>query len=178
MLSEGSHSHFEGYTGGKKYYTGGAATAKDCFGQHTLVINCPWHPEQLLQSQQSFVNATSVEEGRTQCFVARGGGISKGICGTADFCFKQKQSVLISNVFVTPRARGQGLAKRLIQAIEEEARDQGANRLVLEVYTSNTPAYTLYQRNDFTTNGIHAVLAQISKFTGFPFLVEMEKSLT
>lgn len=132
---------------------------------------------QLLLSQQKFINATSVEEGRTECFVVRGNGQNKAICGTADISFKQKQTVLISNVFVSPESRGQGLAKLMLDAIENEALARGANRLVLEVYTSNIPAFTLYQRYSFSTNGVHAVLAQISKVTGFPFLVEMEKRL-
>lgn len=131
---------------------------------------------QLLESQQRFVNATSVEEGRTTCLVARRG---RQIYGTADFTVtdNRRQEATISNVFVTPEARGQGIAKTLLQAIEDQAVDQGVDRLVLQVYTSNTPAYTLYRRNEFKTNGIHKVMAQIAELTGFSFLVEMEKDI-
>ena len=133
--------------------------------------------DKLLESQQSFVNATSVVQGRTECFVVRNSD-DNTICGTADIKFQpSSQSVTISNVFVTPESRGQGLAKLMLEAIEEEALARGANRLTLQVYTNNVPAYTLYQRSSFTTNGVHDGLAKLSKFTGFPLFVDMEKSL-
>lgn len=132
---------------------------------------------QLLDSQQRFVNGTAVAEGRATCLVAR--GRNEVILGTADISKTDpiQRKVRITNVFVTPEARGQGIAKQLLQAIEDEAIAQGATKLYLQVYTNNKPAYTLYQRNDFNTYGIHRILAQISMLTEFPFLVEMEKDL-
>ena len=130
----------------------------------------------LLNSEQDFVNATSVAQGRNECFVARNGN---SIVGTADFKMTPgSRSVLVLNVFVTPESRGQGLAKQMMQAIQDEAKSRGAQKLTLEVYTNNVPAYTLYQRDGFVTKGVHAGMAQLSKATGFSFLVEMEKALT
>lgn len=130
--------------------------------------------EKLLTSQKTFVNATTVVEGRASCLVAR--EKSGVVLGTADYK-KKLGSITIFNVFVTPEARGQGLAKRFLQAIEEEALSQGVKKLDLQVDTMNTPAYNLYQRTDFKASGIYSLLAQISKATSFPFLIEMEKEL-
>ena len=137
---------------------------------------------QLMESQQRFVNATTVAQGRATCLVARGPG--NVIWGTADTSESTKAlprqrrpTMTITNVFVTPEARGRGLAKQLLRAIEDEAIAQGVTKLRLQVYTNNEPAYSLYRRNNFTTQGIHTVLAQLSNLTGFPFLVEMNKDL-
>eukprot|EP00977_Amphora_coffeiformis_P011600 scaffold2782_cov182-Amphora_coffeaeformis.AAC.30 len=86
---------------------------------------------QLMDSQQRFVNATTAAEGRATCLVAR--GRNNVILGTADISKPkgdQQRQVTITNVFVTPEARGQGLAKLLLQAIEDEAIAQGATSSV------------------------------------------------
>lgn len=136
----------------------------------------------LMESQQNFVNATTVARGRATCWLARRpsglGGYDGIVWGTADVVQKASDGAMsINNVFVTPDARGQGLAKRLLAAIEQDARSKDVKLLTLEVYTGNTPAYSLYLQTEFTTRGIHNVMAQLGQITGFSFLVRMEKDL-
>jgi GNAT superfamily N-acetyltransferase len=133
---------------------------------------------QLLESQQTFVNATRVAKGQAVCWLAQQSGTGGVVWGTADVVQKAgDQAMTINNVFVTPDARGQGLATRLLAAIEQDARSKGVKLLALEVYTGNTPAYSLYLQNEFTTRGIHNVMEKLAKVTGFSFLVRMEKEL-
>ncbi|MBK6684909.1 MAG: GNAT family N-acetyltransferase [Deltaproteobacteria bacterium] len=54
---------------------------------------------------------------------------------------------------VAPAFRGRGLATSLLLACQFEARAQGAERLLLEVASRNTPALVLYQRQGFTVVG-------------------------
>jgi len=52
---------------------------------------------------------------------------------------------LISNVAVRPGYRGRGIARHLVQAALDLAREQGGEWALLQVYTDNIPACRLYQ---------------------------------
>ena len=156
------------------------ATAMEALVQGTKTIG------QLMESQQVFVNATTVAAGRATCWIARDG---RGrVWGTADVAYKKapgnNNRLVVCNVYVDPAARGQGLARQLMAAIEQDAQRQKQSGqlhnvpgLALEVYTSNVPAYTLYQSIDYETRGVHAFMAQVAAVTGASLLVRMEKDL-
>lgn len=55
----------------------------------------------------------------------------------------------IMNVAVAPRARRQGIARRLVEHALAEGRARGARRGLLEVRASNGPALSLYGRLGF-----------------------------
>lgn len=52
---------------------------------------------------------------------------------------------LISNVAVRPECRGRGIARHLVQAALDLAREQGGEWALLQVHTDNIPACKLYQ---------------------------------
>lgn len=55
----------------------------------------------------------------------------------------------VSKMTVTPSARGQGLARRLLEACEAAARVAGARRLYLETNSALKPAIALYESAGF-----------------------------
>ncbi|MDI3317776.1 MAG: GNAT family N-acetyltransferase [Bacillota bacterium] len=55
----------------------------------------------------------------------------------------------LSNIAVSPAARGQGVGSLLLAALEQEARAAGSRALVLDVETANHGAIRLYRRHGF-----------------------------
>lgn len=58
------------------------------------------------------------------------------------------------NITVAPEARRQGHARRLIGALVELCRDEGATRLWLEVRPSNLEGRATYERLGFVVDGV------------------------
>ena len=56
----------------------------------------------------------------------------------------------ISFVLVTPEARGQGLARSLVQFVLSRAKSRGFTRCRLEVATKNEAAFALYRQMGFS----------------------------
>lgn len=84
---------------------------------------------------------------------------SRGLILAALILLQRRNSRVarIYSVVVSPAARGQGLAQRLVQAAERDARVAGCERLSLEVREDNAAARGLYAKLGYTTQ---AVLAQ------------------
>jgi len=57
------------------------------------------------------------------------------------------------SMWVSPAARGRGVADRLVRAVEEWARQAGAGVLKLAVTEGNASAVALYQRRGFADTG-------------------------
>jgi putative acetyltransferase len=55
----------------------------------------------------------------------------------------------LKRMYVAPGLRGAGIGRRLVAAIEAEARALGARRLVLETGTKQLAALALYERTGF-----------------------------
>lgn len=75
----------------------------------------------------------------------------------------------VKRLWVHPDARGQGLARRLMTALEDRARDIDLRRLKLDSNSSLTGAITLYRRMGWT---------DCAPYTGHPADVWMEKTLS
>lgn len=58
---------------------------------------------------------------------------------------------LVEDVFVSESARGQGLARALLDFATTRALERGARRMELDVNEANAPALALYESFGFTT---------------------------
>ena len=56
----------------------------------------------------------------------------------------------VKRLWVTPSARGQGLARRLMRAVEDQARDLGLTALRLDTNATLTEAIAMYTRLGWT----------------------------
>lgn len=74
----------------------------------------------------------------------------------------------VKRLWVDPVARGQGLARRLMRAIEFRARDMGFNQLKLDSNTVLTAAVALYKADGWI---------EATPYTGFPANIWMAKRL-
>ncbi|MEW6024169.1 MAG: GNAT family N-acetyltransferase [Pseudomonadota bacterium] len=59
----------------------------------------------------------------------------------------------IKRVYVRPQARGQGIARRLIETLEEQAAAQGCRAFMLETGPTQPEALFLYQRLGYAYRG-------------------------
>jgi ribosomal protein S18 acetylase RimI-like enzyme len=60
---------------------------------------------------------------------------------------------MIGNVAVLPAYRRRGIARKLVEACMDLARERGAKQIVLDVVAGNTPAYRLYEALGFVHFG-------------------------
>jgi GNAT superfamily N-acetyltransferase len=73
----------------------------------------------------------------------------------------------IENVAVLPEARGQGLAKQLVDFVFDHYSNQGVMRFTLEVDTKNEPALKLYEKTGFRKySTVHYYRLNSTKLTG------------
>jgi len=80
--------------------------------------------------------------------IARDDGAPVGLanCFVTFATFAGQPLVNIHDLVVVPAARGRGVGKALLHAVEAEARARGADKVTLEVLTGNTAARALYAR--------------------------------
>ena len=71
----------------------------------------------------------------------------------------------VKRVFVNPDFRGKGLAKKLIEKLEEAAKNDGFNSMILETGKHNTGAISLYQKMNYR------------QIDNFPPYVDMDDSV-
>lgn len=68
---------------------------------------------------------------------------------------KQRHVADVFNLYIDPQFRGKGMARGLVSAIVERARDSGkVEKLFLSVMSQNTPAIVLYTSLGFSTYGV------------------------
>ena len=97
-------------------------------------------------------------------FVARLDGV---ICGTAQLILPprnneaQSFSATMTSVFIAPWARGRGLSRRLVETIENAAREEGIGVITLDVRDTQDAAITLYESMGYTHFGSNPVYARI-----------------
>jgi ribosomal protein S18 acetylase RimI-like enzyme len=66
---------------------------------------------------------------------------------------RREGSVWLSALWVDPAARGTGLGLRLVEAVADWAREQGAAAVELSVTTNNAAAAAFYARTGFAETG-------------------------
>ncbi|CCQ10765.1 GNAT family acetyltransferase VC2332 [Pseudoalteromonas luteoviolacea B = ATCC 29581] len=93
------------------------------------------------------------------------------------WCLKGTRLARLYSLAVAPRARGQGIAEQLLEALEDEAQRRGRGYLRLEVSINNHRAIKLYERFGYKTFGAYSdyygdgsealrMQKQIAHFTG------------
>ena len=87
-----------------------------------------------------------VAEGRGTFLVVYRDGAPVG-CGALRVL--DPKTAELKRMYVDPRARGQGLGRRLVAALEAEARALGVRRLVLETGVRQAAALALYRATGF-----------------------------
>ena len=83
---------------------------------------------------------------------------------------------LMDGIFVTPKAQGQGIGTGLLDAIEAEARVQGAHHIRLDVIDINPRARALYERRGFVAVRTSSI-GPLRHLFGFKAATEMQKPL-
>lgn len=68
-----------------------------------------------------------------------------------------EEALIVHALGVTPDRLGQGIARFLVDATIQRAREQGCRAVRLDTYVENLPARTLYTRCGFTDLGCHTV---------------------
>lgn len=97
-------------------------------------------------------------------FVARLDGV---ICGTAQLITPprnneaQSFSVTMTTVFVAPWARGHGLARRLVEALEKKALEEKYSVINLDVRETQEAAIQFYEKMDYIHFGTHPYYARV-----------------
>ena len=88
-------------------------------------------------------------------------------------CFKKYNSntVELKRMFVSPEARGLGLAQQIIKELEEEAITQGFKTMILETLYRQVEAINLYQKVGFE------IIENYEPYVGLANSVCMRKSI-
>jgi len=84
--------------------------------------------------------------------LAREGSLAVGLvnCFEGFSTFACRPLVNVHDVVVLASHRGQQIAPRMLQSVEQEARRRGACKLTLEVLPGNANALRVYEREGFT----------------------------
>jgi [ribosomal protein S18]-alanine N-acetyltransferase len=125
---------------------GGAEDLPEVKGLAGEVAGAPHWPESAWEGLVSGGDA----EPESLLLLAR--GETGSLCGWLAASLMAEQSEL-EFVVVAPQQRGKGVARALMQAWVEWARDAGVNELLLEVRASNEAALRLYRGLGFQEQG-------------------------
>jgi ribosomal protein S18 acetylase RimI-like enzyme len=92
-----------------------------------------------------------VNHGGARVFLAYDGKkyVGLAICLIGFSTFQARPLLNIHDIAVTPEARGQGIGRKIFQAIAEDARELGCCKLTLEVRSDNHRAQALYKAVGF-----------------------------
>ena len=92
-----------------------------------------------------------IKHGGARVFLACDGDQPLGvaICMAGFSSFRGKPLINIHDIAVSPAARGQGIGRKLLAAVEAEARKLGCCKVTLEVRSDNARAMGLYQSVGF-----------------------------
>ncbi|QQO10269.1 GNAT family N-acetyltransferase [Breznakiella homolactica] len=91
--------------------------------------------------------------------------------GCAAFKYYSSSTAEVKRVFVKQEHRGQGVSKRIMEALEEKAREQGYTKLILETGKPLTEANGLYRSLGY------GIIENYGQYKGMEDSVCMEKEL-
>lgn len=89
------------------------------------------------------------------------------ICGTAQLVLPPKNNeaqsfaVQLTTNFISPWARKYGLARKLLDFVEDDARERGFSVINLDVRETQTAAIGLYESAGYVHMGTHPFYAQV-----------------
>ncbi len=99
------------------------------------------------------------------------GRLDDTICGSAQLARPprnneaQSFAAQLTSNFIAPWARGHGLAKRIVLAVEEAARAAGFDILNLDVRATQEAAIQLYESLGYRRWGVHPAYARVAGVT-------------
>ena len=137
-------------------------TNADCVKTAQLekeIFSQPW-------SEQGFLDALAMEQ--NIFFVAEDDG---EICGYIGM-YQALDEGEITNVGVSQEKRNAGIGWELMQAALDAAKEQGIERVVLEVRVSNASAIHLYEKCGFANCGIRKGFYDFPKEDAYIMLYE------
>ena len=102
----------------------------------------------------------------------RGANKARVAFGLVDHRPKPRE-LYIENIVVAPEARGKGIGTRLLAEIETIAREDGFERIWLDVIDTNPRARVLYEREGYEVIK-EQKLYFMSRFAGFSVVRTME----
>jgi GNAT superfamily N-acetyltransferase len=114
------------------------------------------------------LDVAALERPDTVLLVARSEGVALGTAALVD---NGDGTAELKRMFVSPAARGLGIASALLLAVEARAVALGASTLRLETGHPQVAAIALYEKHGF------AHIPQFGKYVGDPTSVCMEKLL-
>lgn len=114
------------------------------------------------------LDIASLEKPEVTMFVARRDGAVAGCCALVDCGDRSGE---IKRLFVDPAMRGLGIARRLLEALEEQAKGAGIGVLRLETGIYQPEAIGLYERAGYVRRG------PFSDYPDDPLSLFMEKRL-
>lgn len=86
---------------------------------------------------------------RATVFLARLDGTAVGYALGYDEELLGEPAVVLETLSLLPAVRGGGLGTRLIQLVDQQARDRGATMGIVDVLSGNTPAFGFYRKAGF-----------------------------
>lgn len=118
----------------------------DAYSRHPFGNNAPLRDE----IREKLIPAMR-EHPTTRVFIASGDGKPLGlaVCFTGFSTFAAKQLVNVHDLSVVAEARGKGVGRALLRAVEEDARSRGYCKVTLEVVEENDHARGLYESEGF-----------------------------
>lgn len=114
------------------------------------------------------LDVAALEKPGTALLVARSDGIALGTAALVD---NGDGTAELKRMFVSPDARGLGVASALLTAVESRAAALGVSTLRLETGLPQAAAIALYEKHGF------AHIPQFGQYVGDPTSVCMEKRL-
>ena len=92
-----------------------------------------------------------IAHGGARVFLAFAGTAPVGLalCFVGFSSFRAKPLINIHDIAVAPEMRGRGIGRRLLQAVEDHARQTGCCKVTLEVRSDNSRAQAAYRAAGF-----------------------------
>jgi GNAT superfamily N-acetyltransferase len=82
------------------------------------------------------------------------------------------QQLLLEGLALEPIARGKGVGSRLLEAVDERARDLGRSEIILEVIDANPRAKALYERHGYrTVTTVTSAWYRLAGFGSFDLMI-------